>query len=361
MSEDLDPQLEDRLRAHFADRAAREDLPGADRPAPSLAPEVPRPWYRRPTLLAAAAALLVVAGLVAGLAVADDDPEGLDVVGTDTTDTTSPTSSTTLPPTTTSTSTTTPPPNPAADVRSVVVAVEGVLGWWDGTRFVRWDEGQLVPAEGGETYTIVGLDGTSAAVGSPPGPGCGIGDPQPFTIDVGLAYPEDRLEPMPVAVTGVAGPAPRPVVAIAAQAAYVEAASVALADLGVDDTSPDLVQVLRTDFEGDGVDEVLLVAERLEDPTTLFAQPGDYSVVLLRQVVDEQVVTTVVASSVVDPGPEETPFVVAYRVGAAPDLNGDGVMELVTRGVYYEGTGTMAARIVPGGGIEEVLSVGCGA
>jgi hypothetical protein len=361
VSEDLDPQLEDRLRAHFADRAAREPVPGGDRPAPTLRPDDTRPWYRRPTLLAAAAALLVVAGLAAGLALgADDDPEGLDVVGPDSTETTAPSTSTSVPTTSTST-TTTAPPNPSSDVRALVVAVEGVLGWWDGSRFVRWDEGQLVPAEGGETYRLVGLDGTSTAVGSPPEPGCGIGDPVPLTIDVGLEYPDDRLAPVPVAVAGVVEPAPRPVVAIGAQPAYVEAVSVALEELGVDDPSPELVQVLRTDFEGDGVDEVLLVVERLSDPNTLFAQAGDYSVVLLRQVVDEQVVTTVVASSIANPGPNETPFVNAYRVGAVADLNGDGTMELVTRGVYYEGSGTMAARILPGGGIEEVLSVGCGA
>ena len=106
---------------------------------------------------------------------------------------------------------------------------------------------------------------------------------------------------------------------LTSQAAYVQAAVAALADLGVDDPSPELVQLLRTDFEGDGVDEVLIVAERLSDPDTLFAQPGDYSVLLLRQVVDEQVVTTVVAESVADPGPDETPFVqLAGRGGRRP-------------------------------------------
>ena len=242
--------------------------------------------------------------------------------------------------------------NGAADIRSVVVSVDGVLGWWFGARFVR-GRGQAVPVSGGETYTIVGLDGTSTAIGSPPGPGCGLGDPEPVTIDVGLEYPEDRLAPLPIAVTGVPDPAPRPVVDLASQAAYVQAAVAALADLGVDDPSPELVQLLRTDFEGDGVDEVLIVAERLSDPDTLFAQPGDYSVLLLRQVVDEQV-TTVVAESVADPGPDETPFVQLTRVGAAADLDGDGTMELVTSGVYYEG-----APPTPSGWTRPVASRRC--
>jgi hypothetical protein len=359
VNEPLDPRLEDRLRAHFADRAANEPLPGAPGAIPS---REPRSWWQRPPLLAVAAAVLVVVAVTAGLVAAgDDDSEDLDVVGagSTTTDTTAPSSTTTGPPATTTT--TTSPPNPAQDVRSVIVSIDGVLGWWDGTRYVRWDEGPLVPAEGGETYSIVGLGGPSTAVGSPPGPGCGLGDPEPFSIDVGLEYPEDHVTPPPIAVSGVADPAPRPLVALGSQTAYVEAAAEALAGLGVDDPAPALVQVLRTDFEGDGVDEVLLVAERLSDPATLFAQPGDYSVLLLRQVIDGQVRTTIVASSVADPEPGESPFVFVTRVAAAADLNGDGVMELATRAVYYEGAATAALRVDSAGGVDELLTVGCGA
>jgi DNA-directed RNA polymerase specialized sigma24 family protein len=98
------------------------------------------------------------------------------------------------------------------------------------------------------------------------------------------------------------------------------------------------------------------------DPlATLFAQPGDYSVLLLRRVIDEQVRTTIVASSVADPEPGESPFVFVTRVAAAADLNGDGVMELATRAVYYEGAATAVLRVDSAGGVDELLTVGCGA
>jgi hypothetical protein len=358
----FDPALEDRLRAHFADRSANEPLPSEAGPAPVL-PSV-RAWWQRPGLLASAAALLVVAGVAAGLALAgDDDPEDLDVVGPSSTTTTE-----VLDPTTTTTiggpagtTTTTAPPGQASDVRSVIVSIDGVLGWWDGTRYVGAGDGQL-PAVGGERYTLVGLDGTSAAVGSAPEPGCELSDPPGVDIDVGLEYPgpEDRLTSPPVAVSGVADPAPRSPSALASLAVYVDAAAIALQDLGVEDASPELAQLLRVDLEGDGIDEVFIVAERLSDPETLFASPGDYSVLLLRQVVDEQVVTTVVESSIAAPDESETPFVSVVRVAGFADLNGDAAMELVIRSVYYEGAGTSAWQVGPGR-VELVLAAGCGA
>jgi hypothetical protein len=362
VNEPLDPRLEDRLRAHFADRTASEPLPGGGGPLPSSLPtRSPRPLWQRPSLLAAAAAVLVVAGVAAGLALGGDDPEELDVVGPSSTTTSAPTTTTTTGATPTSSSTTAVP-DPSAGVRSVIVAIDGLLGWWDGTRFVRGDAGDPVPASGGETYALVGVGHANAsAVGSAPQDGCGLSDPPGVTIDVGLEYPADHLQPPPIAVSGVADVTPRPVVELGSQQDDVQAAVDALAELGIDDPSPGLAQVLRTDFEGDGVDEVLLVAERLSDPSTLFASPGDYSVLLLRQVVDEQVVTTVVAQSVANPGPGESPFVFVTRVAAVADLNGDGAMELVTRGVYYEGAGSAVVRVDPAGGVEELLAVGCGA
>jgi hypothetical protein len=166
-------------------------------------------------------------------------------------------------------------------------------------------------------------------------------------------------EPVPVAVTGVQAPVLRPIEAIGA-GPYTSVAADALAGLGVQDASPEIVQVLRTDFEGDGSDEVLIVVERLSDPDTLFAQPGDHSVLLLRQVVDGEVVTTVLSQSVADPGPGEVPSGTITRVVAVADLNGDGAMELITRQVVWEASSTSVLVVDPAGGATAVLDAGCG-
>jgi hypothetical protein len=207
---------------------------------------------------------------------------------------------------------------------------------------------------------LVGLDGSTTAVGSAPLAGCGV-DPSssPPDVDIpGLEY-GPLLEPVRVAVTGVGAPVPRPTEAIGA-GPYTSAAADVLADLGVQDGSPEIVQVLRTDFEGDGSDEVLLVVERVSDPETLYAEPGDHSVLLLRQVVDGEVVTTVLSQSVADPEPGEVPSATITRVVAVADLNGDGVMELISRQVAWESSSTTVLVVDPAGGATAVLDAGCG-
>ena len=353
----LDAELEDRLRAHFADRAATEPLPGDG--APPLAPRTAQVWWHRPQVLAVAAAVLVVA-LLGAVALRDDDPEDLETTNpsTTTTEATVPETTTTaiLDTTTTSPPSTTTTVPPASTVRSVIVGAEGVLGWWDGSRFVRWDRGE-VPLRGGEEYVVVGLDGTSTAAGDAPRSGCAIAEPYGWQVDVdGLEY-LPGIQPTRLAVTGVSDPTPRPVESIGA-GPYVGIAAAALAELGIDDPSPDLVQVLRTDFEGDGVDEVLLVAERLADPVNLFAETGDYSALLLRQVVDGEPVTTVVDVSHAQP--QEIPFVYVSRASAVLDVNGDGVMELGVWNRYYEGGATALYVVDPVGGAERVIDMSCG-
>jgi hypothetical protein len=354
----LDAELEARLRAHFADRTAREPLPGGD--APPLAPRAPRAWYPRPPMLAAAAAVLAVA-LVGALTLREDDPEELETTNPSTTTTAITAPDTTTTETTAPDATTTTVPD-SSGVRSAVVSVDGVVGSWSGSRWVRWDEGPI-PLEGGETYVLVRASPPTARVevGSAPVPGCDVVQPPPWFVEIDGLGPPVGLEPPPVAVTGVQVPVPREAEEIGASAAHVEAASLALAGTGIEDPSPDLAQVLRVDFEGDGVDEVLLVAERLSDPVGLYAQVGDYSVLLLRQVIDGQAVTSVVDASHARPVSDgETPFVYVTRVAAVADFNGDGVMELATRSRYYEGAATAVRTVDPAGGSELVLEVGCG-
>jgi hypothetical protein len=251
----------------------------------------------------------------------------------------------------------------AGPVRPVVVAVEGVVGWWDGTRFVPAGRGEI-PVEGGEVYTVVGIGHPSrTARGSTPEGGCPTSDPAGVTIDVGIERAVDGVdERPPIAVTGVRDVVPRPVEVLPSHPTYVEAAAEVLEGLHVEDPEPELRQVVRTDFEGDGRDEVLLVAERASGPRGLLDEPGDHSVVLLRQVVDGEVVTTVVAEATVDGGADaaRAPLAVT-RIVAVADLNGDGAMELVLQGRHRAGSRTIVHRVDPTGGVEELLSAGCDA
>jgi hypothetical protein len=190
--------IEDRLRAHFADRAERDPL------GPTALPferprHVERPDPRRRRLVMAAA-LVLVAGTITGVAaVVRDDSQRIDTITPDVDPTTSaPVPATTAPPTATSGAPTTTSPTPM--VRSVIVGVTGVLGWWDGARWIRQDEG-TVPAVGGERYQVVGVDRPiTEAVGSAPTTSCDV-------LDVPNA--DIALDPAAFAMNA-AGPFPSP-------------------------------------------------------------------------------------------------------------------------------------------------------
>jgi hypothetical protein len=260
-----------------------------------------------------------------------------------------PRSSTTVPGSTT----TTPPPAGTAPT-GPIVAREGILGSWSGSAWVRWDVGAAAP--GGDEYQIVRLgDPITTAVGRASTVTCSV-QSEPG-VDVGLGFTGRPLDPAPIAVTGVADPRPRPVAVLGtADPAYREAAVDVLAGLGITGADPTISQVVRADLDGDGADEVVVVAERLADPEGLVAQEGDYSVAFVRRVEGGDVRSTVIASSVAEGGP----FVEVFRVGAFADLNGDGRMEIVLDGLYYEGSAVTVHELRADGTVPEVLSAGCG-
>ena len=254
--------------------------------------------------------------------------------------------------------TTTKPPPPA---NGVLVASEGVLGWViDGVLFAN-DNG-VAPAAAGDEYRLLRPEGvTGTAVGSAPELSC-IGLDTPF-VDLGFSadsWPYD----FPIGVSGTWDLFPQAVEVMATEnQTYKDITRDLVAQFGIDDPDPQLLQVLRVDLEGDGVDEVLVVAERLQGGGLAGAQAGDYSVVYLRKVIGDEVQQLVLRQSALQNlAPDEFGYLEVFRVPAVADLDGDGQMEIVTQGFYYEGSWTEMWEYVENGQGEAVvaLSVGCG-
>lgn len=253
--------------------------------------------------------------------------------------------------------TTTEPPPPA---NGVLVASEGVLGWVvDGVLFAN-DNG-VAPAAAGDEYRLLRPEGvTGTAVGPAPELGC-LGT-TPF-IDLGVtadSWPYD----FPIGVSGTWDLFPQAVEVMATEnQTYKDITRDLIAEFGIDDPDPQLLQVLRVDLEGDGVDEVLVVAERLQAGGLAGAQAGDYSIVYLRKVIGNEVQQLVLHHSTLQNlAPDEFGYVEAFRVPTVADLDGDGQMEIVTQSFYYEGSWTEMWEYVENGQGEAVvtLSVGCG-
>ena len=93
---------------------------------------------------------------------------------------------------------------------------------------------------------------------------------------------------------------------------------------------------MRTDLDGDGTDEVLIVAEHAEADTSLPPRAGWYNLVLVRVVDGDGVRTHVLAEDVyTQDDPESYPSFGRYRISAIGDLNGDGRSEIVVDGFYF--------------------------
>lgn len=361
------PLIEDRLRAHFADEAARQPL-GEPDPARIVAAahaRVVTPRRRRVRVLVAGAVAAACILAVVAVVITDDGNDKVDMSRpgptTETTERRLP--STTAPSTPTPTSvpegtTAAAPPTGA----TLVVSRDGVLGSWDGTGWVRSDPADRPAVQGGEQYQVARLgQPVTSATGSGPLPwNCGVEDS--YRVDAGLGN-HSGTDPAPVAVRGVADVQPRAVVVVdpsdPVTGTYRDDAVGVLAGLGIQDPDPPVVQVVRADLDGDGSDEVLVRVERLADPGMLRLEQGDYSVVFLRHRVAGQVRIQVVAAGVAQSEAGQLPFMLAHAVGAVADLNGDGRMEVVLASRFYEGRAIQAYE-VQGDTLTEVLSLGCG-
>lgn len=130
-----------------------------------------------------------------------------------------------------------------------------------------------------------------------------------------------------------------------------------LAENGLRGARPHIEQLIRVDLDGDGADEVLIVAQNVVDATDgaqaeIFsfapdaplmhlrdaadanavpasARAGNYSIILLQRVDGGKVHTLPLASAIAARGRPAAPPRV-HRIAAIADLNGDGTMEIIT-------------------------------
>ena len=226
-----------------------------------------------------------------------------------------------------------------------------LLGWWDGD----WQSEGTLPVAGGEEYQVIRLDEpVTISIGTEPRPWCDPLELENIEFDPPLAGEWMDLDAIAVQTSGEVRPYSVEILPNTIPA-YIEATAGLLA---ATDPVINLTQVIRTDLEGDGIDEVIVAATSMPD-SPLDTVEGDYSIVYLRKVVEGDVLTAILARSVAE---EAGPFSwVRYEVSAVADLNGDGRMEIVIGGPVWEGSFlTVYEYINDDLGVVEVLSCGCG-
>ena len=118
-----------------------------------------------------------------------------------------------------------------------------------------------------------------------------------------------------------------------------------------------VVQAVRVDLDGDGVEEVLVTYERITEPN--FGAENDFTGIYVRypsadgSVVDELLTGDVLAD------PVDFPTVGRFTIAAVADLNGDGTMEVMVRERFWESAG-MSVYAVEDGRLMRVGGGGCG-
>lgn len=106
----------------------------------------------------------------------------------------------------------------------------------------------------------------------------------------------------------------------------------------------DSMQVYRVDLEGDGIDEVFISASHL-DGSQHTTKTGDYSIILMRQVLGNEAVTKLVVGDVYRSQQPEITFPRTYSLANFIDLNQDGALEVVVEIQKWEGFGARVFQI----------------
>jgi hypothetical protein len=123
-----------------------------------------------------------------------------------------------------------------------------------------------------------------------------------------------------------------------------------------------LDQLIRTDLDGDGTDEVLIAARHPDLDTGLPSRAGWFSIVLIRQVVGGDVRTTVLAEDihVADQEAGELPDTAQFGIDTVADFNGDGRSEMAVWGSFWEGASETMYDVAAGEAPVTALDGGCG-
>jgi hypothetical protein len=240
----------------------------------------------------------------------------------------------------------------------VVVAGFGALGWFDGAGWIQVEEGSELPLVGSESYQVALLGLEAVTTGGPPTTLC-----EPLNNPAVELDNEQLLGDFPgpygVAISAPWELVPHLVETLEDDGTYAAFAGELLAERGLNVPDPVIKQLLRVDLQGDGVNEVLVVAEDVTPG--LFAEVGDYSIAFLRTTVDGDIQTAILGDSVIVSA-DEGPIVDSFSIGAVADLSGDGKMEIVVSDAYYEGLSVQVWEWIDDDqGPVPQISQGCGA
>lgn len=142
------------------------------------------------------------------------------------------------------------------------------------------------------------------------------------------------------------------------QKVYIDAVQALFDEKSFKTSEIKIKQIIRTDLENDGVDEVIIEAERFTALSPMAVNIGDYSLIYMRKVINGKVENMVIESSLFDKTDEYFGYSQGDVVGIL-DVDGDGVCEVIVYSSYYEGESIIVYKY-KNGKFVELMSAGCG-
>ncbi len=118
-----------------------------------------------------------------------------------------------------------------------------------------------------------------------------------------------------------------------------------------------VVQAVRVDLDGNGVDEVLVTYER--QVAGEFGGDGDFTSIYVRYPSSDGTVVDELLVSFDSMEPVDFPTPGRFTLAAVADLNADGVMEVMVRDRFWESGGMQVFALVEGR-LTRVAAGGCG-
>ncbi|MBV9789715.1 MAG: VCBS repeat-containing protein [Chloroflexi bacterium] len=209
---------------------------------------------------------------------------------------------------------------------------------------------QLSGGESYRTYTTTGQIGSSKGSAAEPGIFC-------YGLQVLSLNPQPKTSEF-AAIGGSHNPLPRKLRAHSINTpVYRQAVADLLRAQGIANPDVRITKIVRFDLEGDGVDEVVISATSAQLNTHFHAAAGDYSLVVLRKIINGKVQTLPIAQNYYPKATNDAP--VSYTIPAIADFNGDGKLDIMVRESYFEGVG-LGLYTVQGSKVAKVLGGGCG-
>lgn len=245
-----------------------------------------------------------------------------------------------------------PTDTPGGPLHPIVDGATGfLLGGWYNNGWVSAAEYMALISDAARPYIFYGLGGeTGVITGQIPTTGGICNQP---------TVPLASLMPGSIGLVGRWNATPRlPQDVPVNTDVYRQVLAETLQGAGLANPEISIDRILRFDLEGDGVEEVLIVANHL---TAGIGQPpaaaGDYAAVLLRKIIGSEVVTVPLYLDIYQEGGDLI-FPLRYEALAVADLNGDGRLEIVIGADRYEGR--QVAVIESYGATSQVmLEAGC--